>query len=102
MPPVAQVEGARRAVFLDRDGVLNRAVVKNGRPYPPDGLDDLEILAGVEDACPDLRPAGFMLIIVTNQPDVARGRQSQLVIEQINDRLRQLLGVDAVSVCYHD
>ena len=40
---------ARRAVFLDRDGVLNRAIVKDGKPYPPQSLDELEIPADAPD-----------------------------------------------------
>src|ERR1051326_2772065 len=65
----------RRAVFLDRDGVLNRAIVRNGRPYPPAALADLEILPDAPAALGALRAAGLVLIGVTNQPDVARGTQ---------------------------
>jgi D-glycero-D-manno-heptose 1,7-bisphosphate phosphatase len=63
----------RPAVFLDRDGVLNRALVQNGRPKPPESLDELEILPGVPEALAQLRAAGFALVVITNQPDVARG-----------------------------
>ena len=63
----------KRAVFLDRDGVLNRAIVRDGKPYPPPNVSELEILPGVEEALAALRKAGFLLIVVTNQPDVARG-----------------------------
>ncbi len=65
----------RRAVFLDRDGVLNRTSLhRDGKTHPPGNLKELEILPGVEEACHDLRRAGFLLIVVTNQPDVARGQ----------------------------
>ena len=63
----------RRAVFLDRDGVLNRAPVRDGKPYPPASVAELEILPGVGQALAALHEAGFLLIVVTNQPDVARG-----------------------------
>jgi len=66
-------EGVKRAVFLDRDGVLNRAVVRAGRPYPPAAVEEFEILPGVPEAVRRLRDAGFLLIGATNQPDVARG-----------------------------
>jgi D-glycero-D-manno-heptose 1,7-bisphosphate phosphatase len=64
---------SRRAVFLDRDGVLNRAIVREGRPFPPRSLDEFEILPEVPDALARLHASGFTLIAVTNQPDVARG-----------------------------
>ncbi len=63
-------------MFLDRDGVINRAIVRDGKPYPPDRLEDLEVLPGVGDALARLKAAGFALVVVTNQPDVARGRQT--------------------------
>jgi D-glycero-D-manno-heptose 1,7-bisphosphate phosphatase len=91
-----------KAVFLDRDGVINRAVVRDGKPYPPDTIEDLEVLAGVPDALAKLRDAGFRLIVVTNQPDVARGTQSREVIEAIHARLTAELAVDEVVACYHD
>ena len=92
----------RRAVFLDRDGVINRAVVRGGRPYPPDGPDGLEILPGVAEAAARLRGAGFLVIVVTNQPDVAKGRQRREVVEAIHDRIRATVPLDDVKVCYHD
>ena len=91
-----------KAVFLDRDGVINRAVVRDGKPHPPDTIEDLEVLAGVPDALRKLRGAGFRLIVVTNQPDVARGTQSREVVEAMNARLTAELAVDEVVACYHD
>src|SRR5580704_6139515 len=52
----------RRAVFLDRDGVINRVVLRDGKPYPPAGLSGLRILPGVREACRSLHEAGFLLI----------------------------------------
>lgn len=92
----------RRAVFLDRDGVLNRAFVRNGKPYPPSKIEELEILPGVAEACHDLHRAGFLLIMVTNQPDVARGSQTREVVEAINRVLSDRLSLDDIKVCYHD
>jgi D-glycero-D-manno-heptose 1,7-bisphosphate phosphatase len=92
----------RKAVFLDRDGVLNRAFVRNGKPHPPSSLEELEMLPGVSEACLDLRKAGFLLIMVTNQPDVARGTQTQRVVEAINRALSDRLSLDDIKVCYHD
>jgi len=90
------------AVFLDRDGVLNRAVVRDGKPYPPASLEALEILPDVPHALARLKKAGYRLVVVTNQPDVARGEQDQRVVEAINGALRSSLPLDEVRVCYHD
>lgn len=92
----------RRAVFLDRDGVLNRAIVRNGKPYPPSGPAELEVLPGVVEACTALRTAGFLLIVVTNQPDVARGTLKLEVAEAMNQGLRSRIPLDDILVCYHD
>jgi D-glycero-D-manno-heptose 1,7-bisphosphate phosphatase len=91
-----------RAVFLDRDGVINRAVVRNGKPYPPENLLHLEILPGVPDALQALRTAGWLLIVVTNQPDVARGVTSKAAVEAINQYLQKRLAIDEFRTCYHD
>ena len=92
----------RRAVFLDRDGVINRAFIRDGKPHPPSSIDELEILPGVVEACARLREAGFLLVVVTNQPDVARGTQRREVVEAINRALRTQVLVDDIKTCYHD
>jgi D-glycero-D-manno-heptose 1,7-bisphosphate phosphatase len=91
-----------RAVFLDRDGVINRAVLRGGLPYPPQSAQDLEILPGVAEALGLLKSAGFALVVVTNQPDVARGVQTREGVETIHAVLRATLPLDGVKVCYHD
>lgn len=93
---------ARKAVFLDRDGVINRAIVRNGKPYSPMTLAELEILPNVETALNRLRSAGFEIVVVTNQPDVARGKQSREVVEAMHADLSARLGIDDFRVCYHD
>src|SRR5574340_286224 len=98
------IDGAmrqRRAVFLDRDGILNRAVVREGKPHPPQSLEELEILPGIGDFLKKASQAGYVLIGITNQPDVARGQQSREVVEAINARLVTELGLAEILVCYH-
>jgi len=90
------------AIFLDRDGVLNRAVVREGKPYPPSSLAGLELLPGVLDAVTSLKKAGYLLVVVTNQPDVARGTTSKEVVDEINDSLKSQLNLDAIYTCFHD
>jgi D-glycero-D-manno-heptose 1,7-bisphosphate phosphatase len=90
------------AVFLDRDGVLNRTTVRAGVPYPPASAADVEVLAGVPEALALLAGHGLLLIGVTNQPDVARGTQTRTAIEQINQCLLAQLPLTALYTCYHD
>ncbi len=92
----------RKAIFLDRDGVINRAKVLNGKPYPPSDISELEILPGVSEALCRLHDAGFYLIVVTNQPDVARGKQTREAVESIHQILQAKLPLDKISVCFHD
>lgn len=92
----------RRAVFLDRDGVLNRAMVREGKPYPPANVCEVEILPGTIEALQRLKNAGFMLIVVSNQPDVARGTTSREAVEAINAYLASRLPLDRFIMCYHD
>lgn len=99
--PDEVVIGPRRAVFLDRDGVINRAVVRDGKPYPPDTLSEMVILPGAAQALLRLRSAGFLNIVVTNQPDVATGRQSRAMVDAMHARLLQELSLDAIKVCFH-
>lgn len=96
MPP------RRRAVFLDRDGVINRAIVRDGRPYAPTRMEDLEILPGVAEALSRLRDAGFRLVVVTNQPDIARGAQTREGVDAMNASLAAALPLDEFRVCAHD
>lgn len=92
----------RRAVFVDRDGVLNHAPIRDGRPHSPSSVDEVEVLPGVPEACEHLRRHGFLLIVVTNQPNVARGVQRRETIEEIHRFLRIRVPLDDIMVCYHD
>lgn len=90
-----------RAVFLDRDGVLNASVVRDGKPYPPDSAADMVVLEGAVEATRALKAAGFTLVVVTNQPDVRTGRQTQGGLDAIHARLRALMPLDGIRVCAH-
>jgi D-glycero-D-manno-heptose 1,7-bisphosphate phosphatase len=92
----------RSAVFLDRDGVINRAFIRDGNPHPPFSLRELEILPYVPDALSALKAHGYSLIVVTNQPDVARGTASRRLVDNIHERLKGELGLDAIFTCFHD
>jgi D-glycero-D-manno-heptose 1,7-bisphosphate phosphatase len=92
----------RQAVFLDRDGVLNEAVVRNGKPFAPASLSELQIPPGTKDALIRLKEQEFLLLVITNQPDVSRGIQKREVVEEINRYLQSKLPLDDIFTCYHD
>ncbi len=92
----------RRAVFVDRDGVLNAAVVKGGRPYPPASAADLSFLPGVRERLAELKQLDMLVVCVTNQPDVARRSVTRASVEEINERVKTELPLDDLLVCYHD
>ena len=96
------MSGGRPAVFLDRDGVLLRAFVDGGVPRPPATMAEFEVLPGVAAACRTLRAAGLALVVVTNQPDVARGSTTRAVVDAINGAMAAALELDDVVVCPHD
>jgi len=93
---------SRHAVFLDRDGVLNKTVWRDGLARPPQTLDEFCLLPGVSQACRMLCEAEFLLVVVTNQPDVARGTQQRHVVEAMHRALLAKLPITDVHVCYHD
>jgi D-glycero-D-manno-heptose 1,7-bisphosphate phosphatase len=92
----------KRAVFFDRDGVLNEAIVRDGVPHPPASVEDVRIAPGAREAVRAVRDAGWLAIVVTNQPDVARGTATLASVEAINLEIAAQLGVDAVYTCPHD
>jgi D-glycero-D-manno-heptose 1,7-bisphosphate phosphatase len=95
-------EVSRRAVFLDRDGVLNRSVVRDGVPFPPATVDDFVLYPDVVDGCAQLKAAGFLLIVVTNQPDVGRGTQQRRLVDAMHAALREAVpSLDGIEVCFH-
>jgi D-glycero-D-manno-heptose 1,7-bisphosphate phosphatase len=92
----------QRAVFLDRDGVINQAIVRDGKPYPPASVDEMTIVPDAPAALQSLKQAGFLLIVVTNQPDISRGKQALAAVEAIHQALRQALPLDDFFLCPHD
>jgi D-glycero-D-manno-heptose 1,7-bisphosphate phosphatase len=93
----------RPAVFLDRDGVLNAALLdEKGRPLPPRLPSEFRIPTDVPGACADLRAAGFALVCVTNQPDIARGTADRGFVDWANGEIAVACGLEGVFVCPHD
>jgi D-glycero-D-manno-heptose 1,7-bisphosphate phosphatase len=92
----------RSAVFLDRDGVLNRSIVRDGRPQPPAELKEFVLYDDAVVGCKRLREAGFLLVVISNQPDVGRGAQQRSTVEAINKKLiKAIPWLDRIEVCFH-
>ena len=92
----------RRAVFLDRDGVLNKAIVRNGKAYSPRSKEEFIIVNGVAEAVATLRRAAFKVFVVTNQPDIARGELAQADLDWMTEKILTETNVDEILVCPHD
>jgi D-glycero-D-manno-heptose 1,7-bisphosphate phosphatase len=99
--PIASADRSHRAIFLDRDGVINRPLVRAGQPYPPRSLEEFEILPGVSEACQILKKLGFLPVVATNQPDVGRGTLAREMVQAIHVWLSQQLPLDRVMTCFH-
>ena len=95
-------QAVRRAVFLDRDGVINEAVVRRGKPYAPASPAETRIVDDAPQALGLLKKAGFQLAVISNQPDVARGTQTREAVEAINALLARQLPLNLFEICYHD
>lgn len=91
-----------RAVFLDRDGVIVRPEVRDNRPFAASRAEALELMPGAAEAVRRFRVAGFLTVVVTNQPDVARGTHQRTEIETMHAHLMEVLDLDDIRVCYHD
>ena len=92
----------KTGIFLDRDGVINKAIVRNGIPYSPREKVDFEILEGVKDALEILHKSEILPVVITNQPDVSRGFISEEIVEWQHSKLKEVLGIEHFYICYHD
>ena len=90
------------AAFLDRDGVINNIFLRNGIPNPPDSIEKIQILPGVKEAVEIIKQNGFVPVVITNQPDIARGKISYESVAEINDRIQEITGIDYFYMCPHD
>ena len=91
-----------RAVFLDRDGVINANLERDGRPVAPTTLAEFRLLPGVEDAVRRLKEHGYLVIVITNQPDVANGLTERATVEAMHDLMRSRLLIDDIRTCFHN
>jgi D-glycero-D-manno-heptose 1,7-bisphosphate phosphatase len=91
----------RAAVFLDRDGVLVRAAVREGKSYAPRRLEEFRLLPGAVESVRALHEHGFLIVVVTNQPDIGNGLVAADVVAAMHEILRKKMPIDAIQMCPH-
>ena len=91
-----------KAIFLDRDGVINRSIIRQGKPYPPQSMGEFEWVDDIHETLETLKKSDYILTVFTNQPDVARGRQSKRQVESFHHYIRASLPIDQIYTCFHD
>ena len=92
----------KRAVFLDRDGVINANLERNGRPVAPTTLAEFQFLPGVVENVRRLKERGYLIVVITNQPDVADGLTARSTVDAMHDLIRSRLVVDDIRACFHN
>lgn len=92
---------AARALFVDRDGVLNANFVREGKAYAPRSFAEFRLLPGVEEALQRAKAAGFLVIVITNQPDVPNGITPRSEVDAMHAWLRAHLPIEDIRVCFH-
>ena len=90
------------ALFLDRDGVVNYSIVRDNKPYAPLNLNELKIIPGIKPVINFFKKRQFKILVITNQPDVVRGKVKKEEIEEINTIVKTQLSIDEIFTCYHD
>ena len=88
-------------MFLDRDGVLVREIVRDGDAFAPTRLEDFVLVHEAAAQVDRLRAAGLVCIVFTNQPEVARGLLAPDTLEQMHQQLRSTVAVDDIVICPH-
>ena len=91
----------KSAVFLDRDGVVNLAYTRSGKPYPPKDLSQLVILPDVKESVKKLTKYGFVIVVVTNQPDISNGNSNFEIVNELHKEISSLTGIENFYVCPH-
>src|SRR5262245_19182227 len=98
---MAAASNQRKAVFLDRDGVIVVPEFGGGRSFAPKRLEDFRLYPQAADSLQGLKRAGFLLAVVTNQPDVGNGVTSRSEVDAMHEMMTRSLPIDAVKACFH-
>tara|TARA_B100001250_G_C19474946_1_gene646163 strand:+ start:174 stop:692 length:519 start_codon:yes stop_codon:yes gene_type:complete len=92
----------KKAIFLDRDGVLNNVNINNGKPFSPSSFKDFKLLPNVKSTIKKFKLLNYLCIVITNQPDISRGKISKNEVIKMNNFLKKQIEIDDLFVCYHD
>jgi D-glycero-D-manno-heptose 1,7-bisphosphate phosphatase len=98
---VTRTAKSGRAVFLDRDGVLVIPEIRDGRSYAPRSLETFRLYPEAAPSLARLKAAGYLLVVVTNQPDIGNGLVSADTVNEMHRRLSRALPVDRIEMCPH-
>jgi D-glycero-D-manno-heptose 1,7-bisphosphate phosphatase len=91
-----------RAVFLDRDGVINKVILRDGKPYSPRKIEEFVLNDGIREVTLRLKEAGYKILIISNQPDLARGGITQDDLDAMTQKMKSEIPIDDVYICPHD
>lgn len=96
------MDNKQKAVFFDRDGVLNHLVQRDGSYYSPKKFEDFRIVNEAKEVVNRVQAMGFLAIVISNQPDISRGKLKQSELDKMTDLLFKKLNVDDIFYCTHD
>lgn len=92
----------KRAIFLDRDGVINKVILKEGKPFSPREFDEFEFVENIKGVLEKFKEKGFLNIVITNQPDIIRRLMQREKLDKIHNLIKERLPIDDIFVCPHD
>lgn len=92
----------KKAVFFDRDGVLNHLVQRNNSYYSPQKFEDFKMFDDAKEIISKVKQLGYLAIVISNQPDITRNKLDQKELDKMTDILFKHLEVDDVFYCIHD
>jgi D-glycero-D-manno-heptose 1,7-bisphosphate phosphatase len=98
---VSPGHGLRPAVFLDRDGVIVVPQFRDQRSFAPRRLEDFRFYPDAAASLNRLKRAGYLLAVVTNQPDVGHGLIPRAEVDAMHELMRRELPVDTIKACFH-
>jgi D-glycero-D-manno-heptose 1,7-bisphosphate phosphatase len=97
-----------KAVFLDRDGIINELIYhrEQGIIDSPFTVEQFKLLSGVDEVIKKLREGGYMIVLISNQPGVAKGNMTKETFEEITEKMRVKLAegggyLDGEYYCFH-
>ena len=88
-----------KAIFLDRDGVLNKVLIKNKKGYAPLNIKEFKLYKGVESYCKIIKKLNYIIIIITNQPDIARKKITNNQMQKMHIYLKKKINYDDIYIC---